>query len=44
MFGLLSREFAPLADRLASAAGRMDGIPAALDAALANLTRAGTAR
>ena len=38
LFGLLSREFAPLADRLASAAGRMEGIPAALDAARANLT------
>ena len=38
LFGLLSREFASLADRLSSAAGRMDGIPAALDAARANLT------
>ena len=38
LFGLLSREFAPLADRLASAAGRMEGIPAALDAARVNLT------
>ena len=37
LFALLSREFAPLADRLASAAGRMEGIPAALDAARANL-------
>jgi uncharacterized protein (DUF885 family) len=37
MFALLSREFAPLEDRLASAAGRMEGIPAALDAAKANL-------
>ena len=38
LFGLLSREFAPVADRLASAADRMDGIPAVLDAARANLT------
>ena len=38
LFGLLSREFAPLADRLASAAGRMEGIPAVLDAARTNLT------
>ncbi len=37
LFGLLSREFAPLPDRLASAAGRMEGIPAVLDAARANL-------
>ena len=38
LFALLSREFAPLEQRLASAAGRMEGIPAALDAARANLT------
>src|SRR3990170_1369674 len=38
LFGILSREFAPLPDRLASAAGRMEGIPAALDAARDNLT------
>jgi uncharacterized protein (DUF885 family) len=37
MFALLSREFAPVEDRLASAAGRMEGIPAALEAARANL-------
>ena len=37
LFALLSREFAPLEERLASAAGRMEGIPAALDAARANL-------
>jgi len=37
LFGLLSREFAPLEARLESAAGRMAGIPAALDAARANL-------
>jgi uncharacterized protein (DUF885 family) len=38
LFSLLSREFAPLEQRLASAAGRMEGIPAALDAARANLS------
>jgi uncharacterized protein (DUF885 family) len=37
LFALLSREFAPLADRLTSAGGRMEGIPAVLDAARANL-------
>ncbi len=38
LFSLLSREFAPMADRLASAAGRMEALPAALDAARQNLT------
>lgn len=38
LFSLLAREFAPVADRLASAASRMEGIPAVLDAARANLT------
>ena len=38
LFSLLSREFAPLADRLRSAAGRMEALPATLDAARANLT------
>jgi len=38
LFSLLSREFAPVADRLASAASRMEGIPSVLDAARANLT------
>jgi uncharacterized protein (DUF885 family) len=38
LFGLLSREYAPVEDRLASAAGRMEGIPAVLDAARQNLT------
>ena len=38
LFGLLSREFALLPDRLSSAAGRMEGIPVVLDAARANLT------
>lgn len=40
LFGLLSREFAPLPDRLASSAGRMEQMPAAIDAARANLTSA----
>ena len=38
LFALLSRDFAPLPERLASATGRMEGIPAVLDAARANLT------
>jgi uncharacterized protein (DUF885 family) len=38
LFGLLSREFAPVADRLASVAGRMEGIPGVLEAARRNLT------
>ena len=38
LFSLLSREFAPVADRLASAAGRMESLPAALEAARENLT------
>jgi uncharacterized protein (DUF885 family) len=38
LFGLLSREFAPLETRLASVAGRMAGIPAVLEAARDNLT------
>jgi uncharacterized protein (DUF885 family) len=37
LFALLSRDFAPLDERLASVAGRMEGIPAALDAAKSNL-------
>ena len=37
LFGLLSREFAPLEQRLASAAERMEGIEAVLDAARDNL-------
>jgi uncharacterized protein (DUF885 family) len=37
LFALLSRDFAPLAKRLAGAAGRMEGIPEALDAARDNL-------
>ena len=38
LFSLLSREFAPLQARLASAAGRMEGIGDVLDAARANLS------
>ncbi|MDQ3688602.1 MAG: DUF885 domain-containing protein [Chloroflexota bacterium] len=38
LFALVSREFAPLDERLTSAAGRMEGIPAVLEAARANLT------
>ena len=37
LFGLVSREFAPVPDRLRSAAGRMQGIPSVLDAARDNL-------
>jgi uncharacterized protein (DUF885 family) len=33
IFPLLAREFAPLADRLASVAGRLEGIPAVVEAA-----------
>src|SRR6185369_6046585 len=33
LFTLIAREFAPLAERLASVAGRLEGIPAVLDAA-----------
>ncbi|MEJ7754600.1 MAG: DUF885 domain-containing protein [Candidatus Limnocylindrales bacterium] len=38
LFALLSLEFAPLADRLRSAAGRMESLRAALDGARASLT------
>ncbi|MDQ2934010.1 MAG: DUF885 domain-containing protein [Chloroflexota bacterium] len=41
LFGLLSREFAPLDIRLASIAERMRGLPAALDTARANLEAPG---
>lgn len=37
LFGLLSREFAPAAERLASVAGRLEGIPAVLSAATSTL-------
>ena len=38
LFSLLSREFAPVEQRLASAAGRMEGLPAALESARVNLS------
>ncbi|MEO7296808.1 MAG: DUF885 domain-containing protein [Candidatus Limnocylindria bacterium] len=38
LFALVSRDFAPLEERLTSTAGRMEGIPAILEAARANLT------
>jgi uncharacterized protein (DUF885 family) len=41
LFALLAREFAPLPDRLRSAASRMRGIPEALDAARATLEAGG---
>jgi uncharacterized protein (DUF885 family) len=41
LFALLAREFAPLPVRLASAASRMRGLPAALDAARATLAAGG---
>ncbi len=37
LFLLLAREFAPLADRLASVAGRLEGLPVLLDAARGEL-------
>ncbi len=37
LFGLLSREFAPLADRLASVCGRLEAMPVLLDGAKAAL-------
>ncbi len=41
LFALLAREFAPLPDRLRSAAARMRSLPAALNLARANLLAAG---
>jgi uncharacterized protein (DUF885 family) len=41
LFALLAREFAPLPDRLRSAAARMRGLPAALDQARATLRAGG---
>lgn len=38
LFALLSRDFAPLHERLSSAAGRMEGIASVLEAARSNLT------
>ena len=37
LFTLTAREFAPVADRLASVAGRLEGVPRLLDAARENL-------
>jgi len=37
LFRLIAREYAPLAERLASVAGRLEGIPAVLDAARTSL-------
>jgi uncharacterized protein (DUF885 family) len=37
IFPLIAREFAPLAERLASIAGRLEGIPAVVEAARENL-------
>lgn len=39
VYGLISRDFAPLPDRMRSVAGRLRGIPAVLAAARANLRR-----
>jgi uncharacterized protein (DUF885 family) len=41
LFTLQAREFAPLADRLVSTAGRLEGIPAVLDAARERLIGTG---
>jgi uncharacterized protein (DUF885 family) len=41
LFALMAREFAPLPDRLRSAASRMRNLPAALDAARATLSAGG---
>jgi uncharacterized protein (DUF885 family) len=38
IFPLLARDFAPLATRLTSIAGRLEGLPAVIDAAQENLT------
>jgi uncharacterized protein (DUF885 family) len=42
LFSLLAREFAPLPDRMRSAAARLAGLPAALDQARATLDGAGS--
>jgi uncharacterized protein (DUF885 family) len=44
LFSLLSREFAPLPERLASVAGRLEGLPAMLDGARAALVGADDGR
>jgi uncharacterized protein (DUF885 family) len=41
IFGLIARDFAPLADRLASVAGRLEGMPALLEAGRAVLVGVG---
>jgi uncharacterized protein (DUF885 family) len=38
LFTLIAREFAPLPDRMSSFAGRVEGLPALLESAAANLT------
>ena len=37
LFGLLARDFAPAADRLAAVAGRLEGLPRVVEAAIADL-------
>ncbi len=44
IFNLIARDFAPLADRLASVAGRLEGLPAVIDGAKAALTGPGDGR
>jgi uncharacterized protein (DUF885 family) len=44
LFPLIAREFAPLADRLRSAAGRLEGLPALLDGATRQLVGPGDGR
>ena len=39
LFTLLAREFAPLADRLTSTAGRLEGLPAVFEAAAGDARR-----
>ena len=44
IFNLIARDFAPLADRLASVAGRLEGLPAVLDGAKGALEGPGDGR
>ncbi|HUP55064.1 MAG TPA: DUF885 family protein, partial [Methylomirabilota bacterium] len=44
IFTLIARDFAPLADRLASAAGRLEGLPALLEGAKISLQGPGDGR
>ena len=44
IFPLIARDFAPLAERLASVAGRLEGMPAVLDGAAVALAGGGTGR